>query len=285
VILKTLSSVALLLTLARAETTTNSLGMTMVKVEAGTFKMGSPPTEKGHQEDEKQRDVTLTEPFQIAATEVTQKQWMTLMGKTFEELINQQRGPLGRGAKLSSSPSAIGDTEPMSFVNWSDTQEFCKALTEKEHNSGTLPLNKKYTIPTEAQWEYACRAGTKTVFGTGDTLTSKDANFYGKLPYGASEPGEYLEKTTPIASFAANPWGLFDMHGNVYEWCSDWYEESPTSNKDPIGPSKGDGRIIRGGAWDRKASSCRSAYRYSRDPNRRAHNIGFRVVIVTTGES
>ena len=255
--------------------------MTMVALKPGIFTMGSPTTEKGHQADEKQREVTLTAAFSIATTEVTQKQWMTLMGTTFEELINKQRGPLGRGAKLSSTPSAVGDTQPMCFVNVPDAWEFCEALTKKEHAAGTLPPDKKYTLPTEAQWEYACRAGTNSVFGTGDTLTSQDANFYGKMPYGTTEPGEYREKTTPVATFPPNPWGLFDMHGNVYEWCSDWYEESPTTTKNPSGPASGDGRIIRGGAWDRKSSSCRAAYRYSRDPNRRAHNIGFRVVIVS----
>ena len=242
--------------------------------------MGSPPTETGHQKDEKQREITLTHPFSIATTEITQKQWKTLMGTNFEDLINKQRGPLGRGAKLSSKPSALGDKHPMCFVNWQDALDFCQALTKKEHESGTLPADKKYSLPTEAQWEYACRAGTQSTFGTGSTLTSKDANFYGKMPYGVSTPGEYREKTTPVCTFSPNPWGLFDMHGNVYEWCLDWYEPSPTSKKDPTGPKTGDGKIIRGGAWDRKSTSCRAAYRYSRDPNRRAHNIGFRIVIV-----
>ena len=264
-----------------AKATKNSLGMTLVPVKPGTFIMGSPPTEKGHQDDEKQREITRTQSFSITATEITQKQWMTLMGTSFEDLVNKQRGPLGRGAKLSSIPSATGNNQPMCFVNWQDAIDFCKALTKKERDAGLLSPTKKYTLPTEAQWEYACRAGTISVFGTGNTLTSKDANFYGKLPYGVSESGEYRKKTTQVATFPANPWGIFDMHGNVYEWCFDWYEASPISTKDPTGPAQGDGRIIRGGAWDRKSTSCRAAYRYSRDPNRRAHNIGFRIVIVS----
>lgn len=254
----------------------------MVTIKPGAFTMGSPDSEKGHQKDEKQREVTLTKPFSVASTEITQKQWFTLMGTTFEDLINKQRGPLGRGAKLSSTPSATGDEEPMCFVNWQDALDFCEALTKKEQADGSLPADKKYTLPSEAQWEYACRAGTSSVFGTGNTLTSKDANFYGKLPYGTTELGEYRKKTIPVASLPPNPWGLHDMHGNVYEWCLDWYEESPTTTTDPVGPDTGDSRIIRGGAWDRKSTSCRSAYRYSRDPNRRAHNIGFRIVLVTT---
>ncbi|MGC6427230.1 MAG: formylglycine-generating enzyme family protein [Akkermansiaceae bacterium] len=263
-----------------ASPTENSLGMKMVKIEKGTFLMGSPESEKGHQSDEKQRKVSISKTFFMSATEVTQKQWIDLMETTFEDLINQQRGPAGRGAKLSSKVSAIGDQQPMCYVNWADAMAFCKKLTEKEHESGALPKDMKYSLPTEAQWEYACRGGTSSVFSNGNVLTSEMANFYGKMPYGTKELGEYREKTTKVASFSPNAWGLFDMHGNVYEWCSDWYEESPTSTADPIGPEEGDGRVIRGGAWDRKASSCRSAYRYSRDPNRRAHNIGFRIVVV-----
>ena len=270
--------------LAQAEPITNSLGMKLVPIKSGTFKMGSPESEKGHQKDEQQREVTLSEDFLMGTTEVTQKQWKDLMGTTFEDLANQQEGPLGRGAKLSSKPSATGDKQPMCFVNWADAISFCEALTKREHEAGTLTLDKHYTLPTEAQWEYACRAGTTTTFSNGNVFTSKEANFYGKLPYGTEVVGEYREKTTPIASFPANPWGLHDMHGNLYEWVSDWYEEAPTSTKDPKGPDKGDGRIIRGGAWDRKATSCRSAYRYSRDPNRRAHNIGFRVVVTSKGK-
>ena len=271
---------SLCLSLIHAETLTNSLGMKLVTIKPGTFTMGSPESEKGHQPDEKQHKVSLTEAFAIATTEVTQKQWSSLMKTNFDDLINRQRGPLGRGAKLTSTPSAIGDSQPMCFVNWPDATEFCKTLTKKEHAAGTLPVDQQYALPTEAQWEYACRAGTQTVFGTGNTLTSKDANFYGKIPYGITEPGEYRKKTTPVAIFPANRWGLFDMHGNVYEWCADWYEDSPTPGKNPTGPPEGDGRMIRGGAWDRQPTSCRSAYRYSRDPNRRAHNIGFRVVII-----
>jgi formylglycine-generating enzyme required for sulfatase activity len=281
VILRTFILLTLSQSSLRANTFENSLGIKMVTINPGTFTMGSPPNEKGHQDDEKQREVIVTRTFSIATTEITQKQWITLMGTTFEDLINKQRGPLGRGAKLSSKPSATGDKQPMCFVNWQDASDFCKALTKREHEARLLPLDKKYSLPTEAQWEYACRAGTTTVFGTGSTLTSKDANFYGKMPYGFSEPGEYRGKTTPVASFPANPWGLSDMHGNVYEWCLDWYEALPTLAKDPIGPENGEGRVIRGGAWDRKSTSCRAAYRYSRDPNRRAHNIGFRITIVS----
>lgn len=263
---------------------TNSLGMTLVPIPAGSFIMGSPPDEKGHRSDETQRKVTLTRSFHLAATEVTQKQWSDHMGTTFVDLINQQRGPLGRGAKLKSTPSAIGENQPMCFVNYADALAFCEKLTQKERQSGLISKDQKYTLPTEAQWEYACRADTTTVFSGGNSLTSASANFYGKAPYGTKTPGEYREKTTPVKTFPKNQWGLYDMHGNLYEWCADWYEELPSINTDPTGPTSGDGRIIRGGAWDRKASSCRSAYRYSRDPERRSHNIGFRIALIEPRE-
>ena len=173
----------------------------------------------------------------------------------------------------------------MCFVNWDDARKFCEALTKKDRATKLIPEDSRYALPTEAQWEYACRAGTTSAFSFGNTFTSDLANFYGKSPYGTNEQGEYREKTTPVKSFPPNPWGLYDMHGNLYEWCSDWYEEKPLETKDPTGPNSGDGRIIRGGAWDRKATSCRSAYRYSRDPNRRAHNIGFRVVLINTTQA
>lgn len=260
---------------------TNSLEMKLVPIQAGSFQMGSPENEKGHQKDETQREVSITKSFHISSTEITQKQWHDLMGTTFSDLINQQRGPAGRGAKLNSKASAVGPKQPMCFVNWHDAIAFCQKLTAAEQKSGTLAPDQHYTLPTEAQWEYACRAGTTTAFSIGNIFTSNDANFYGKLPYGTQEQGAFLEKTTPVSSFKPNAWGLYDMHGNVYEWCFDWYSENPKIRRDPPGPKQGDGRIIRGGAWDRKALSCRSAYRYSRDPNRRSHNIGFRIILIS----
>ncbi len=263
-----------------SEPVTSSAELILLPVAKGEFTMGSPATEKGRSRDEKERKVTLTKDFHLSQTEITQKQWTTVMGTTFEDLINKQRGPVGRGANLASKPSAIGDDQPMCFVNWHDAVAFCEKLTAKDIEAGVITQESRYTLPTEAQWEYACRAGTMTPFSNGESFTSEDGNFYGKRPYGTETEGEYREKSTPVKTFAANQWGFHDMHGNLYEWCADWYEESPTSAIDPTGPEKGDGRMIRGGAWDRKATSCRAAYRYSRDPNRRAHNIGFRVALV-----
>lgn len=274
-------SLAGLVSLPGEETTLNSLGMKMVPITKGKFLMGSPEGEKGRSNDEKQVEVGISRDFKMSSTEVTQKQWFDLMGKTLEDLIDRQEGPAGRGAKLKNVASAKGKQQPMCFVSWTDAVGFCEKLTEKERVAGLIPEDAKYALPTEAEWEYACRAGKTTVFGFGDTLENSQANFYGLMPYGVEKPGVYLEKSTPVGTFAANPWGLFEMHGNLYEWCEDWYAEKLPGGVDPLVNTEGDGRIIRGGAWDRKSSSCRSAYRYSRDPVRRAHNIGFRVVLVT----
>ena len=264
----------------QSEPFTNSLGMKFVPIPAGNFLMGSPKKEKGRGRDENQVSVTLTSPFFMAEAETTQGQWISLTGKSIKEQIETQDGPQNRGAKLVKEVSAIGDNQPMTFVSWADAVSFCKALTEKEREAGTLPEGFKYSLPTEAQWEYACRAGTTTVFYFGDKLTSKEANFYGKLPYGTKVEGDYLEKTAEVKSYAPNAWNLYDTHGNVYEWCLDFYGEALPGGEDPRGVEDGDSRIIRGGTWNRKALSARSAYRYSTYDYVRSYNIGFRVALV-----
>ena len=135
------------------------------------------------------------------------------------------------------------------------------------------------TLPTEAQWEYACRAGTTTPFNTGSNLTTDQANYDGNYPYNGNAKGVYREKTMPVGSFAPNAWGLYDMHGNVWEWCSDWYGDYPTgAQTDPAGPSSGSARVYRGGSWHSNAHLCRSAYRDRYSPARRFNLIGFRLV-------
>ena len=258
---------------------TNSLGMKLVPISPGTFTMGSPATEEGRGKDEDQIEVTLSQPFYMAQSEVTQKQWLEVTGKTLTQQIETKSGPIGRSAKLVKEASAVGPDQPMCFVNWDDAIDFCQKLTALEKEKGTLPEGLVYALPSEAQWEYACRAGTQTVFAFGNTLTSDQANFYGKKPYGVKEEGIYREKTTPVKTFPPNPWGLYDMHGNLYEWCSDYYSEKALGGTDPIGPAEGESRIIRGGTWNRVANSCRSAYRYSSRPESRSYNIGFRVVL------
>lgn len=258
----------------------NAVGMQMIGIKAGSFVMGSPDSEKFRGNDEQATDVTISESFWLSSTEITQKQWLDIMGVSLQQLIDTKVGALGRGANLKKTPSAIADDQPMCFVNYSDVLEFCQKLTDQERRNKTLPEGFIYSLPTEAQWEFAARAGSKTVFSYGDSLTSKEANFYGKIPYNSKEVGEYLEKTTPVASYQPNNWGLYDMHGNLYEWCLDWYIEKLPGGIDPVSLKEGDSRCIRGGAWNRKGVSCRSAYRYSYDPTQRTNNIGFRVALV-----
>ncbi|MEM1085209.1 MAG: formylglycine-generating enzyme family protein [Verrucomicrobiota bacterium] len=258
----------------------NSAGMTLQPIPAGTFTMGSPEDEKGRRKDEAQVEVRITEPFLMAETEITQAQWQTVMKSGLEEQIAGKKGPIGRGANLVLEASAVGDNHPMCFVNWSDAIAFCETLTRTDREAGLIGEDQAYALPTEAQWEYACRAGTTTVFTFGDTLSAEQANFYGPKPYGLDTEGVYREKTTEVKNFKANAWGLYDVHGNVYEWCADWFDDTLDGGDDPSGPAKGEARVIRGGTWNRVATSCRSAYRYSAGPESRSYNIGFRVVLV-----
>ncbi len=277
-----------LFSLAQAETqelpttgiAANSVEMKLLYIPAGKFTMGSSKSEVGRGRDEDQKEVTLTQPFLMAETEVTQKQWAYVMGSSLQELIDSKEGPLGRGANLKNTPSAIGDNQPMCFVSYEDALAFCEKLTAMDREKGIINESMQYTLPTEAQWEYAARAGTTTVFAYGDVLTSADANFYGVLPYGTDVEGEYREKTTDVKTFKPNAWGLYDMHGNVYEWCLDWYTEQILGGVDPAEMTTGDSRCIRGGPWNRKATSLRSAYRYSYDHTQRTNNIGFRVILI-----
>ncbi|MBQ2822638.1 MAG: formylglycine-generating enzyme family protein, partial [Thermoguttaceae bacterium] len=143
-------------------------------------------------------------------------------------------------------------------------------------------LGLTVSLPTEAQWEYACRAGTTSAYSFGSSLNGREANCDGNYPYGTSTKGPYLEKTVPVKSYAPNAWGLYDMHGNVWEWCQDWYDEdyyteSPTS--DPTGPNSGSFRVRRGGSWYDDAEDCRSAYRRCFVPGFRNNVLGFRIVL------
>ena len=257
---------------------TSQLGLELRLIRSGTFLMGSPPDESGRGEDETQVEVTITDPFYLSTTEVTQGQWMELMGTTLEEQISSQDGPVGRGAKLVAKASAEGPLQPMCFVSWTDAMSFCEKLNEREKD--LLPTGYYYSLPTEAQWEYACRAGTLTATAFGNDLNSRQANFYGPSPYGNAEKGPYLERTAEVGSYPANQWGLHDMHGNVYEWCLDWYTEQLLGGQAPVARGEGEARVIRGGTWNRVGSSCRSAYRYSAYPYTRSYNIGFRVALV-----
>jgi formylglycine-generating enzyme required for sulfatase activity len=217
----------------------------------GTFTMGSPAGEAGRREVENQVQVRLSRGFWMAETEVTQAQYLVVMG---------------------TDPSEFkGDNMPAERVSWYDAFDFCDALS----SSSGLSIS----LPTEAQWEYACRAGTTSPFQFGDTIRSQQVNFDGYHPYGTSAMGERLCKTTLVGSFPPNAWGLNDTHGNVHEWCSDWYGASLPEEPGTTEPGRYWVRVVRGGSWLSPAERCRSASRSSTDPNYRGGDIGFRVVL------
>jgi formylglycine-generating enzyme required for sulfatase activity len=231
---------------------TNSIGMKLSLIPPGQSVMGSPPEEEWHRDDEVLHRVTITRPFYMAATEVTQKQWTALMG---------------------DNPSfCTGDDLPVETVTWQQAAEFCRKLSAKE--------GVTYRLPTEAQWEYACRAGTTTPFHTGETVTPDQANYDGNSTYAGGPKGEFREETTAAGSFAPNAWGLHDMHGNVWEWCADWYGGAYAEGDatDPTGPASGDRRIFRGGCWMNFPAVCRSANRAKVVPESWNFHLGFRVV-------
>ncbi|MFO0926473.1 MAG: bifunctional serine/threonine-protein kinase/formylglycine-generating enzyme family protein [Gemmataceae bacterium] len=238
------------------ERTTVSLGdgveMLFVWCPPGTFLMGSPEDEEGRADDETQHKVTLTQGYWLGTHEVTQKQWREVMG---------------------DNPSNFkGDDLPVENVTWDDCQSFCTKLAGK--------TGKRFRLPTEAEWEYACRAGTTTPFHFGQTISTDQANYNGTYTYGRGEKGEYRQKTIPEGSFPANAWGLYDMHGNIWEWCQDWYSSHPSGDiKDPPGPSIGDTRVLRGGSWDDLPRRCRAAFRCRTDPGHRSVDYGCRVVL------
>lgn len=236
--------------------------------------MGSPRSEPERRPDEDQVEVTLTKGFWMAKYETTQRQWKHVMGKL--------PGPLT--AELPE-----GDELPVGNVNFAEAETFCQRATELARNSGGLPRNWEFRLPTEAQWEYACRAGTTTATAFGDKLSSRQANFKGK-PYNGAESGPSLSRAAKVGSYPPNAWGLHDMHGNTFEWCRDWYRFKLPGGVDPdlhdgersaTRSEHGDkSRVRRGGCWADEGWPCRSAFRLRFEPERRYDHIGFRVVAV-----
>jgi formylglycine-generating enzyme required for sulfatase activity len=250
------------------------VGMKLCWCPAGGFVMGSPPGEPGRRPGEDQVEVTLTKGFWMGKYEVTQGQWKRVMGKLPGELT----------AELPA-----GDDLPVGNVNFAEAESFCLELTELGRQSGVLPSDWEFRLPTEAQWEYACRAGTTTATSFGDTLSSKQANFQGE-PYNGAEAGPSMKRAVAVGSYPANPWGLHDVHGNAFEWCRDWYHLRLPGGADPDlrdaedsasrSEHGGVSRVRRGGCWADDGWACRSAFRLRFEPQRRYDHIGFRVVAV-----
>ena len=247
----------------------NSLGMEFARIPPGTFLMGSPETEAKRKLDEgPQRPFKLTQPFYLGVYLVTQQEYEQVMGVNPSEFTSANGG---------------GPTHPVENISWDEASAFCKRLSElpEEREAGRV-----YRLPTEVEWEHAGRAGTTTSFHYGPTLTSQQANMNGDQPYFAPR-GPSQNRTSPVGSYQPNAFGLYDMHGNVWEWCQDWYSEQylrDAAATDPVGPESGSHRVQRGGCWGAYGECCRSAYRASNDPpGRRLNCIGMRVVLKSLG--
>lgn len=240
-------------------------GLKLVWIPPGEFTMGSPKDEKDRDDDETQVQVTLTKGFWLGQHEVTQSEWQRLV----------QTMPWSGKANVKE-----GDDYPATYVSWDDAIKFCEKLTETEQDAGRLPAGWKYTLPTETQWEYACRGGTRSRFSFGDD--ESDLTEYGWFDKNGGDAGE--KYAHQVAQKKPNPWGLSDMHGNVWEWCRDWYAKELAGGMDPQGPSEGSYRALRGGSWRSTAGGCRSALRSGLTPDFRGSALGFRVAAVPSGK-
>lgn len=227
--------------------TVAGLNLELVPIPAGAFAMGSPALESGRRDDETLHKVTLSRPFWLGRTAVTQAQYEAIMG---------------------NNPARFkGDDLPVETVSWEEAMSFCRKLTERERSAGRLPEGYVYTLPTEAQREYACRAGT-------------GGRFAGELDAIAWYSSNSEEQVHPVGRKQPNAWGLHDMQGLIWEWCADWYGEYPSEAVvDPTGPERGRSKVYRGGAWFHSADLCRSAYRYRAAPDYRGSLLGFRVAL------
>ena len=249
----------------------------LVWISPGTFTMGSPTTEALRFPDESQHTVTIRRGFWLGKYLVTQGDYQAIVGDNPSYFVPSN----GFTADL---------TRPVERVLWVDATNYCALRTKQERTAGLIPANYAYRLPTESEWEYACRAGTSTAFYVGTGLHSGQMNFEGHYEYDSSfgqvtnPNGVFLEVTTPGGNYVANNWGAYDMIGNVWEWTADWYGSYPTGSvTDPQGPVSGTERVIRGGSYYSAAQHCRAARRNSGEPLFPNYGgIGFRVILAPT---
>jgi formylglycine-generating enzyme required for sulfatase activity len=253
--------------------------MKLVGIKPGKFTMGTPKNEQiavkkqfgdiagNYAANETLHEVEITKPFYMGVYEVTQAEYEKVMGTNPSKF-----SPKGFGKEAVAGM----DTSrfPVDSVSWQDAMSFCEKMSKR--------FKKKFDLPTEAEWEYACRAGTTDPFHFGQALSSKEANISGDSTYGAVAKGPDLQRTTKVGSYEPNAFGLYDLHGNVREWCKDWldrgyYDKSP--RQDPQGPADGQDRALRGGSWYDGAVSARSAARAWAEPSDAKSHFGFRVVV------
>ena len=269
---------------ARMVKETNGVEFAFRWCPAGTFTMGSPKNEQERDpKKETQHEVTLTKGFWMLETEVTVSMFQAFVNDSGYEYESKGNTPYGwTGSDGEPDPIyswrnpgfSQDNNHPVTCVSWEDAIAFCKWLSTK--------IGLDITLPTEAQWEYACRAGSKSAYFWGDDLNGNRINSHGFPPSRTKTTGKYIGKTAPVGSYQPNIWGLYDMHGNVWEWCQDRYGDYPypdTSVTDPSGPKTGKERVFRGGCWNYSAFYCRSACRSSGKPGIRFYNLGFRLTI------
>jgi formylglycine-generating enzyme required for sulfatase activity len=250
----------------------NDTQLEMMLVPGGTFIMGSPPEELGHQEDESPQHSVTVQPFFMGKYQVTQAQWRFV---AHLPQVNKELNPDPSNFKGDGSTS-LTNHRPVEQVSWEDAVEFCDRLSQY--------TGRTYRLPSEAEWEYACRAGTTTPFHFGETITTDLVNYNGNYTYGQGSKGVYRKETTEVGRFGvANNFGLYDMHGNVWEWCQDdWhndYEGAPIDGSAWLNNEEdNNGKLLRGGSWNGNFQDCRSAYRINSNLDSSYYGIGFRVV-------
>jgi formylglycine-generating enzyme required for sulfatase activity len=256
----------------------------MVWIPPGTFVMGSPTNEAERAANETQHTVTLTQGFYMGVHPVTQGEYLALTSNNPSYFTTRD---------YHGNPISPDTNRPVEQVSWADATNYCAQLTQQEQAAGLLQVGWSYRLPTESEWEYACRAGTTNAFYYGDALHGGMANFYDYYEYDAAYGDiiianptvPWLARTSTVGSYQPNAWGLYDMHGNVWEWCLDWYGTYPGGSVTNYpGPASGSSRVFRGGSWSAFGVDCRSAKRGSNIPSYSDYTVGFRVVLAPSSQ-